>query len=268
MEEFTSFVVAHGYLLLAGWVFLDQLGVPIPVIPVLIAAGAVASTGQLNLAAAVAAASLGSIPSDLIWYEAGRRKGAKILRLLCKITIEPDSCVRGTEDIFGRHGARSLLFAKFVPGYQTMAPPLAGMSGMSIRRFLAFTVPGTVVWVAAFMAVGYVFGNQLDAAYRVVLELGALALYIALGAFAIYIASRTIRRHLFIRHLRTQRIDPDALMTLRDGDTEVVVYDLRSAMEIEIEPRRIEGATVLHLEELDDRHEEIPRDREIILYCS
>ena len=107
MEEIAQFIVAHGYLLLAGWVFLDQLGVPIPAVPVLIAAGALIGSGELHPAAALAATTLGSIPSDLLWYETGRRRGGAVLRLLCKLSLEPDSCVRRTEETFARYGARS-----------------------------------------------------------------------------------------------------------------------------------------------------------------
>jgi membrane protein DedA with SNARE-associated domain len=268
MEEFTSFVVAHGYLLLAGWVCLDQLGIPIPAIPVLIAGGAVASTGELDLVAALIAASAGSLLSDLIWFEAGRRRGTIVLRVLCKVSLEPDSCVRNTQEIFARYGTRSLLFAKFIPGYQTMAPPLAGMSGMSLIRFLAFDLPGAVLWSGSFMAVGFLFSDQLDSAYRVVSEFGSLTLLILVGGLVAYVAWRFYHRRRYIRHLRMQRIEPDALMALLAEDPDVALFDLRSAMEIEMEPRRIQGAQVLSFDELDDRHEEIPRDREIILYCT
>ena len=268
MEEIAPFIVAHGYLLLAGWVFLDQLGVPIPAVPVLIAGGALVGSGELHPAAALAATTLGSIPSDLLWYETGRRRGGAVLRLLCKLSLEPDSCVRRTEETFARYGARSLLLAKFIPGYQTMAPPLAGMSGMSVGRFLAWDIPGAALWSAVFMGLGFVFVNQIDTAYQLALTLG-LPLFgvLALGLVA-YIAWKYFHRIRFIRRLRTLRIEPRELMELLASDAGVLVFDLRNPLTMEIDPRRIPGAQVMRLEDLDARHEEIPRDREIVLYCT
>ncbi len=268
MEEFTQFIVAHGYLVLAGWVFLDQLGVPIPAVPVLIAAGGLAGAGQLHPVGALAAATLGSIPSDLVWYETGRRRGDSVLRLLCKLSLEPDSCVRSTEDTFARYGPRSLLLAKFIPGYQTMAPPLAGMSGMSIGRFLAWDIPGAALWSGAFMGLGFVFADQIDNAYQLASPLGTrLFVLFALG-LATYVGWKYLRRVRFIRRLRTLRIEPAELMELLSSDGGVAIFDLRHALAIEVDPRRIPGAQVVRLEDLDARHEEIPRDREIVLYCS
>ena len=268
MEELTRFIVAHGYLLLAGWVFLDQLGVPIPAFPVLIAAGALVGTGQLHPAAALAAATLGSIPSDLVWYETGRRRGGSVLRLLCRLSLEPDSCVRSTEETFARYGPRSLLLAKFIPGYQTMAPPLAGMSGMSVGRFLAWDIPGAALWSGAFMGLGFVFADQIDGAYQLASALGTqLFVLLALGLVA-YVGWKYVHRLRFTRRLRTMRIEPDELMELLASNGGVALFDLRNALAIEVDPRRIPGAQVMSLEDLDARHEEIPRDREIVLYCS
>ncbi len=268
MEEFIQFIVMHGYLVLAGWVFLDQLGIPIPAVAVLIAAGALVGTGQLHPAGALAAATLGSIPSDLLWYEMGRRRGGSVLRLLCKLSFEPDSCVRSTEETFTRYGPRSLLLAKFIPGYQTMAPPLAGMSGMSMRRFLAWDIPAAVLWSGAFMGLGFVFADQIDDVYQLTSALGAQLFVLLALALAAYIGWKYVHRVRFIRRLRTMRIEPAELMERLGSDEGVALFDLRNALAIEVDPRRIPGAQVVRLEDLDARHEEIPRDREIVLYCS
>jgi membrane protein DedA with SNARE-associated domain len=265
MEQFTHVIVTHGYLLLASWVFLDQLGIPIPGVPVLIAAGALVGTGQLHPAATLAAATLGSIPGDLLWFELGRRRGGSVLRLLCKLSLEPDSCVRSTQNSFARHGPRSLLVAKFVPGYQTMAPPLAGMS---VGRFLAWSVPGAALWSGAFMGLGFIFADQIDDAYRVASELGTqLLVLLALGLVS-YVGWKYLQRVRFIRQLRTMRIEPHELHELLAAEEPVSVFDLRDGLAIEVDPRRIPGARLLNLDELDVRHAEIPRDREIVLYCT
>ena len=205
MEEVAGFVTTHGYALLALWVFLDQMGVPIPAIPVLIVAGSLAGGGRLDLGAAMLVSTLGSLPSDLLWFEAGRRRGSGVLGFICRFSLEPDSCVRGTEDTFARHGPRSLVIAKFVPGYQTLAPALAGLSGMTRLRFLAWDVPGAFLWSATFLLLGYLFRGQLDRVYRVVSELGGdlgYALVVALLGYAVF---KFVQRQRFLRALRIAR---------------------------------------------------------------
>src|SRR5437879_7529576 len=157
MNELLQFVVRHGYTLVFAWVFIEQAGLPVPSAPLLLAAGALSGAHGMNLSLAITFAVLASVASDSIWYELGRRKGVRVLRLLCRISLEPDSCVRQTEDVFARHGARSLLVAKFVPGLNTVAPPLAGIFRMRLSRFMVFNGVGTVLWAGAFVALGYSF---------------------------------------------------------------------------------------------------------------
>ena len=124
MDQVAEFLTRHGYLVLFGTVFVEQIGLPLPAIPILLAAGALARTGHMDFMPVVALALLASLTSDCIWYEIGRRRGGRVLGLLCRISLEPDTCVRKTESVFARHGTRSLLIAKFVPGLSTAAPPM------------------------------------------------------------------------------------------------------------------------------------------------
>src|SRR5256712_12881043 len=146
MDGVIDVLVRHGYLVVFGWVLADQIGLPLPAVPFLVAAGALAGSGRLSLVLVLAAAALASLMSDSVWYWIGRVGGGRVLRWLCRIFLEPDSCVRRTQDAFGRYGARSLLFAKFVPGYNTAAPPLAGMVPLPLPRFLLFTRLAGAIW--------------------------------------------------------------------------------------------------------------------------
>jgi len=134
MNELLQFVVRHGYTLVFAWVFIEQAGLPVPSAPLLLAAGALSGAHGMNLWLAITFAVLASVASDSIWYELGRRKGVRVLRLLCRISLEPDSCVRRTQVRFGKRGARVLLIAKFIPGLNAMAAPLAGIIRMGWRR--------------------------------------------------------------------------------------------------------------------------------------
>src|SRR5262245_7236787 len=161
LEQAADFLIRHGYVVLFGWVLLEQMGLPIPSVPLLIAAGALARAGKMNLTFAVTLAFIALILADLFWYALGRYRGVRILKLLCRISLEPDSCVRRTENVFVRHGVQSLLIAKFVPGLNTAAPSLAGVFRMPVRRFMIFDSLGRLFWGGTFTGFGFVFSDQL-----------------------------------------------------------------------------------------------------------
>ncbi len=263
-----QFLVRHGYAVLFAWVFAEQIGLPMPAAPVLLAAGGLAGTGQMRLWLAVGLAVSAAMLSDLVWYEIGRRRGGQVLNFLCRISLEPDSCVRRTEDAFARHGARSLLVAKFVPGLNMMAPPLAGILGMRRGRFLVFDALGGVVWAGAFAGLGYLFSNQLERIATYAMRLGSWAVAVLVASFVAYIAWKYIERQRFLRKLRIARISPEVLKRKLDTGEDLVIVDLRHSIDFEAEPVTIPGALQLTPEELEQRHQEIPRDRDVILYCT
>lgn len=267
MDEVIRFLVRHGYAVLFVWVAAEQIGLPLPAIPLLFAAGALAGAGKLNPGLAVGMAVLASLVSDLGWYEIGRRKGAKVLNLLCRMSLEPDSCVRRTENMFVRHGAPSLLVAKFVPGLSTAAPPLAGIFRMRLWRFVLFDGLGAVIWAGAFVGLGFLFSDRLERLAAQATRLGSWLMGVLLLALAAYIVWKYIHRQRFLHQLRIARITPAELMRKMDAG-EVIIVDLRHSMEFEAEPLTIPGAIRLDTDELEQRHEEIPRDREIVLYCT
>ena len=154
MNEAVQFLIQHGYVLLFAWVWVEQMGLPIPAVPLLLAAGALAGSSKINLALAMSLAVFAVLLADAFWYGFGRLRGGRVLKLLCRISLEPDSCVRRTENVFARHGAHSLLVAKFVPGLNTAAPTLAGIFRMPLPRFILFDCLGAVLWVVTFCATG------------------------------------------------------------------------------------------------------------------
>lgn len=268
MEEIQALLATHGLWIIALAVLIDQLGIPIPAPPTLLLAGSMTATGDLSTPAAIAAATLAALPSDLLWFELGRRRGHAVLKMLCRISLEPDSCVRSTRDSFERRGPETLLFAKFVPGLQTIAPPLAGASGMTRLRFLAYDIPGAGVWAATFIGVGALFKNQILQFIAALESVGAqLGSFIAV-TIVVWVAWKFINRHRFLRALRVARIDVDTLRQMIESDTRPEIFDLRDHYSRESDAHRLPGAQVIGIDELEARHEEIPRDREIILYCT
>jgi len=265
LEQAADFLIRHGYTVLFGWVLLEQLGLPIPAAPLLIAAGALARAGKMNLTFAVTLAFIAVILADLFWYSLGRYRGGRILKLLCRISLEPDSCVRRTENLFVRHGVRSLLVAKFIPGLNTAAPSLAGVFRMPVRRFLIFDSLGGFLWVVTVTSLGLMLGDQLE---RIALRWGGWLVAVLAGSLAAYVLWKFIQRRRFLRRLRIARITPKELMDKLTAKENISIVDLRQPMDIEAFPQMIPGALRIAMEELEERHREIPRDRDVVLYCS
>jgi membrane protein DedA with SNARE-associated domain len=268
MNEVFAFLLRHGYTVLFVWVFAEQLGLPVPAIPILLAAGALAGAGKMSIAAVLGLAVAASLAGDGIWYEIGRRRGGQVLNFLCRISLEPDSCVRRTEDIYAKHGVRALVVAKFVPGFSTAAPPLAGAFRMKLTRFLGYDALGALIWAGTFAGLGYIFSDQLESVAAHATRLGGWLLAIVFGGLAAYVGWKFVHRQMFIRKLRIARISPVELKRRMDAGEAVVIVDLRQSLDFEAAPSTIPGAMLMSPDELDEHHDAIPRDREIVLYCT
>jgi hypothetical protein len=211
---------------------------------------------------------LAALAADMLWYQLGRRRGIKVLQFLCKISLEPDSCVRRTEGVFAKQGARSLLLAKFLPGLGTVAPPLAGIFHMRARRFLLFDGLGSMLWAGTFLGLGYIFSGQIERIAEHLASLGGWLLVLIVAALASYISYKFIARQRFLRELRIARITVDELKEKIDAGEELVIVDLRHSMDFEADPETIPGAFRMDAKELEERNDRLPRDREVILYCT
>jgi membrane protein DedA with SNARE-associated domain/rhodanese-related sulfurtransferase len=268
MNELLQFVVRHGYMLVFAWVFVEQAGLPVPSAPLLLAAGALSGTHQMNLGMAIAFATIGAVASDSMWYELGRQKGVRVLQLLCRISLEPDSCVRRSQVSFGHNGPRVLLVAKFIPGLNAMAAPLSGIIRMGWRRFLLFDILGALLWVSAFTMTGYTFSSDLERVAARAAYLGEWLLVLLLAAFAGYILWKFYNRRKFLRKLKIARITPEELKEKIDAGEDILVVDLRHALDFEANPETIPGALHIDAADLEEAYEVIPRDREIVLFCA
>ncbi|BDC52406.1 membrane protein [Bryobacterales bacterium F-183] len=271
MQETLDYLARHGYWLVFGTVLLEQLGLPIPAVPVLIAAGALAGTGMLSFWPSLLFALAACLISDSIWFYLGRRGGLKVLQTLCKISLEPDSCVAISRDWFRRMGGSALLVAKFIPGFSTAAPPMAGVNGMSPLGFLAYDGAGSLIWAGSFMGLGWIFHNQLEGLLMGMEQMGSWVGILVVVAVALYLIVRWRQRNKLIHQFLMSRISVDELKRLLvtgEAAEAPAVVDLRNAFEVGRTGSKIPGAIWLTVPELRERHGEIPRDREVVLYCS
>ncbi len=263
-----QFLVDYGAWVLFIVVFLEQIGAPLPALPLLVTAGALVGSGKMSVSVAVLVPLLAAIPPDLFWYYLGRTRGGRILGLLCKVSLEPDSCVRSSETVFRRHGTSTLLLAKFIPGLSTIAPPLAGIIGMTISSFILYDAAGTVLWIMVSEGVGALFSNQLEAILMLFNQAGERLLTIVLVGIAIFVGYKFYRRQQILREHRMAKISADELKAMMDTGQPVTIADVRNPLSRETDPEAIPGAIHMLFEEIDQRQHELLKNQEIVLYCT
>jgi membrane protein DedA with SNARE-associated domain len=261
-------ILQYGWPILFAWVFADQAGIPVPVVPLLLGAGALAGVQRLSLSLAIALAVAATLLADLAWYALGRRHGARALGVLCRITLEPDSCVRRAQQLFLQHRLRALLIAKFLPGVNPLAAGLAGAVGVGLARFLAYDLGSAVVWAGTWTVLGYVMSDVIAQAVQWASGLGQGALALLVTGLVAYIVIKYVKRRHFLRQLRIARIGPAEVQRRVEAGEHPMIVDLRTTLEESTDPYTIPGALRMAPEDLEDRHLEIPRDVEVVLFCS
>jgi membrane protein DedA with SNARE-associated domain len=266
VKDTLEFLVRHGYLVLFLWLLAEQAALPLPSIPLLLACGALARSGQMDWRLVLLYGLAACLVADNVWFQLGKRRGTKILRFICRIALEPDSCVRQTENAFSRYGLRSLLVAKFVPGLNAVAAPMAGRSGATLVRFLLFDALGTLLWLVSFTSLGYLFSGQLETVAGYALRMGSGLVTILAVGLAVWIAWKYVQRQRFLRSLAVARITAEELRDKLLASEDVLIVDVRRIHADD--PTAIPGAVLIPTEEMAVRHPEIPRDRDLILVCS
>jgi membrane protein DedA with SNARE-associated domain len=223
----------------------------------------------MSLAVSLVVVLAASLPPDLVWYELGRRRGPRVLARICAISLEPDWCVHRTETTFLRLGRKLLLVAKFLPGLSALASPVAGSAGVARWQFVLLDVAGALLWAGTWMGLGYAFSDALDVVAGWVARLGGYAVLLAGAVLSGYVAYKYAERRRIFRQLRMARITPDELKRRLDaGDAGLAIIDTRSALDVKSVPYLIRGAIWIDADEVERRRAELPRDREIVLYCT
>jgi membrane protein DedA with SNARE-associated domain/rhodanese-related sulfurtransferase len=258
----------HGLILIGLNVLLNQIGVPVPAVPTLIVAGAIASGAQLSIAAVFSLSVAACLVADCGWYLLGQIYGIRVLKALCKISLEPDSCVSQTQTRFERWGINSLVIAKFVPGLSTIAPPLAGAMRISWLRFIFLSALSAALWVGAWLVAGMLFRTQIERLLADLDQIGSMVLAVALILLGIYVAFKWWERRRFYKMLRMARVSVAELHALIDDGDAPLIIDVRSSTARALEPQRIPGALHVPLEQVGQHVRDLPRDRDIILYCT
>jgi len=268
MHPLLQELAQHGFAIVLGNILLERLGLPIPALPTLIAAGALAAQGRLSGLGILFFGAGAALVADLGWFLLGRTRGGRILKTVCKVSLSPDSCVRQTELLFERSGMRSLLFAKFIPGYSMVAPPLAGAMGASVTSFLLWDGAGNLLWAGLGVGTGLLFHNAVDRILGLLSTLGLWALAVLGLALGLFILWKWWERRRFFHSLALARIAAAELSKLVGSARPPLIVDVRTETALRIDPRRIPGALRMTLDEIGPKLDGLPRDRDIILYCT
>jgi membrane protein DedA with SNARE-associated domain/rhodanese-related sulfurtransferase len=268
-----GFFVGHAYAILFLWVLIEQLGLPVPSIPLVLTAGTLSATHRLSAGTAELAVLAACLISDSTWFALGRNFGSRVVRLLCRMSLESTTCVARTEGYFTRRGSVTLLFAKFVPGLSTVAAPIAGQTGMSYPRFLLFDLGGSLIWSLTFLLAGRFFGDVVRRSQGLFAFLSQFAAVVFLLLVAGFFLWRVIKQRRFVSQVRNMRLDPEELKAMLDeaaieGTAQPYIVDLRHPLDYLPDPRVLPGAMRIGPSELARHAERIPRDRDIILYCT
>ncbi len=265
---FSDLFLTHAYTVLFLWVLVEQLGLPLPSAPALLTAGTLTATHKLSLAPVLVSIVMGSLLSDVAWYFMGKRYGGSVVRLLCRFTPSRDACVRRTEGYFSKHGGSTLLVSKFLPALNTMAGAIAGQTGMDFRLFLLLDVGGILLWALAFVVGGRFVGDLLKQHPHAL----AVTAHFAVALFALlligFVVSRLWRRRSWLAEIRTDRISPEALREMLERDEPLYLVDLRHPLDYLPDPRTLPGAVVLTPDRLVELGDAIPRDRDVVLFCT
>ncbi len=265
MDETLHFLTQHGAVVLFVVVFMEQIGLPIPALLFLIAAGASVGNGQMALGVAVGSAVLAALLGNQLWYELGRHRGRRVLNWLCRISLEPTACVRRTEEFFTRHGVRSLVVAKFIPGLSTIAPPLAGVMGLRMPQYLFYNGLGTALWVSSGIGLGYLFSDQLEQTLVMADHVGFTLALTFIGSITGYVIYKTLHHHR-VGHLVPR-------LTVRQVTEKIAAGEALRFIDLRPQGARqevpgIPGSLPLSMEELIAGHHDLPRDRDLVLYCA
>jgi membrane protein DedA with SNARE-associated domain/rhodanese-related sulfurtransferase len=255
-----DFFIHHAYLVLFLWVLAEQMGAPLPSIPLLLTAGTLTATHRLHLPLVIASVLAGSLISDTAWYFLGKRYGGAVVRLLCRLSMETTTCVRKTEDYFAKKGPASLL--------GTVAAPIAGETGMKLRIFLLWDTAGILIWALAGTLSGRFFGDILKRHPEALSWVAHFAVALFFVLVVAFVVARFVRQRLFLKELRMARIFPDELKERLDRGQEVVIVDLRHPLDYLPDPRTLPGALRLTPDKLMEQIGQIPRDREVVLFCT
>ena len=273
MHSVLSLLTHHTYALIFGWVLIEQGGLPIPSIPLMIAVGTMSAAHKLHVAYAIPVILFACLLADSAWYLLGRHFGSRVLDVLCRFSLEAATCVERTHGTVSRRGAFTLLFAKFVPGLSTVAAPIAGQVKIDYLTFVLYDMAGSLLWAGAWLFAGRFFGDLARRSSDFFAVLGHFGIALVLLTVLTLVIFRLVKRSRFLAQLEGLRLEPEQLWAMitdaeSAGHDLPFIIDLRHPLDVLTDPLVLPGALRIGPDELKQRRQIIPTDRDIVLYCT
>ena len=269
MELPTQILLVYGYALLFGWILIEQMGAPLPATPLILAAGALSAQHELNFGLLLLFGILACAMADSTWFFIGRRYGHRVVRILCKLSLEPQVCVRRTENsLGGRRRQITIVFGKFIPGVATVVSPLAGRSKMRYMEFVALDTLGAVIWIGTLLLSGRLFGDVLKRNIGLLNQVGHFSgALLATGIVGFFLV-RLWRRQRTLRRLAASRLEPEDLKRQLDSGEMVYILDLRHPLELAEDPHTLPGARNVAANAVRQWFADVPSDSDVVVFCS
>lgn len=266
MHVIVELALRYGLSLVFVTVLVEQIGLPIPSYPILIVTAALSAQSDYGVPQVIAAGVVACLLADFAWFRAGKRFGGRVLALMCRLSLSPDSCVRQTESIYERWGAPSLMVAKFVPGFGAVATAMAGVVGVTPVAFVLFDMIGATLWTGLAATLGWIFRNAVDDILQVIESAGRWGVAAIIGALGLYLLVKFAQRQRLLRQLRMARVSVNELDLMLKGELPPLLIDVRSA--ISREGGFIPGSHWVEPRAPDEELRSLPVSDEVVVYCA
>ena len=271
MNELLNLLSRYGYLLIFANLFLESVGLPIPAAPILVAAGAAAALGSLKILNVLMIALVACLLGDLLLFLAGRYTGWAILGFLCRLSINPETCILKSAEAFYKRGRLTLVFSKFLPGINTMAPPMAGSMNMRLAEFLGLDLLAASLYISLFAGLGFFFSHLVSAIADGIASLRHVfywSLLLGLVVYSIYRLRNYWKGRLYRNVARVSVQDLAMTLASSEGTAKAVVADTRSHGYYDRGAMRIRGSVRLDPNGILEEMNQLPKDKQIYLYCT
>ncbi len=270
MNDLLSMMARHGYALVFVLLFAEAIGLPFPAAIALVAAGAAVASHALGASSVILAAIIALMIGDIAQFWLGRYTGWALLGFLCRLSMNPETCMLRSAESFYKRGKQTLLIAKFVPGVNTMAAPLAGSMKMHFAQFVRLDFAGSLLYVVTYLLVGYLSRDFLAATLRSFHAAGLAMEGVVIAALAAYAIYRILQFHKYRKYDVVPRVQAQELADrlAEEGAGRVQIVDVRSHGYYDAGSERILGSIRIEPNNLDEETKNLPKDKDIYLYCT
>jgi membrane protein DedA with SNARE-associated domain len=270
MSDLLSTMARHGYALTFCLLFAEAIGLPFPAAIALVAAGAAIASHALSGPAVLLAAMVALLIGDAAQYWLGRYTGWALLGFLCRLSMNPETCILRSAESFYKRGKITLVVAKFIPGINTMAAPLAGSMKMRFGQFLRLDFAGALLYSLTYLFVGYLSRDFLAATLTGFHAAGRAMEVVVIASLAVYAIYRARQFHRYKKYRIVPRIQVQELaarLAAGEGDR-VLIVDVRSHGYYDVGAERIHGSIRIEPNNLEEEIKNLAIDKDIYLYCT